>query len=205
MEEVNDLNTNVYVIVSGPPGSGKDECVNGIREKWVGGETILNRPLVEITISDFVKRGMLDSLCMRDRLTTDWDDDKDAPREEFNGKSFRQACITYSEDYMKPLQGEDVFSNKATDYLKSINPKHSLVLMTGVGFKVEVGSLVSMVDTDRILHLIVSREGHTFKGDSREAVYIPGAIEVNIENDSGVEELRDKAEEAVARFILEKK
>lgn len=82
------------------------------------------------------------------------------------GVSYRQWQIDYSEKFMKPLYGNDIFGRLFLDRVSHYNPKFFIPIVSDCGFQVEA----DILRDHNVLLFRMERDGCTFAGDSRQPV-----------------------------------
>ena len=125
----------------------------------------------------------------------DWfETTKDEPCGEFLGRTPREAYIAFSEQFMKPLHGVDIFGRLLLAELA----KHEddLVIVTDSGFREEAEVLVKHYGAHNVRHVRLHREGRTFSGDSRGYIDLTdlGVDPIDVDNNSTGEELAQTLE-----------
>lgn len=90
---------------------------------------------------------------------------KGEPLPILNGASFRQWQIDYSEKFMKPLYGNDIFGRLLLARCDEENV-HDIYVVSDCGFQIEC----DVLRNHNVLLIRMEREGCTFEGDSREYV-----------------------------------
>lgn len=162
------------ILLNGPPGSGKDTAALHIREQF-------NRsslPYPDCFLDRFSmpnKRAFaatVGAYCSPDGIVQDWEEIKNDPHILLNGRSYRNWQQDFSERFMKPLYGEDIFArlliNRIHDVVDEDCPNAFFVIPDS-GFQVEVDALARMRDIWD-MHLIRITERGTYEGDTREFV-----------------------------------
>jgi hypothetical protein len=113
------------------------------------------------------------------------------------GVSYRQWQIDFSEKFMKPLYGDDIFTRMFYARIRAIEETmvrngnrdekqaQSLFIVADCGFDVELKALLNYgVPADDILLMRVHRPGCTYKGDSRSFIHNEDVLSCDIHNDS---------------------
>jgi len=170
-----------YILVNGAPRSGKDT----IAKHFVN--TYPKRSFFE-RFSRPHKEAFAAMAC------ADIDEWFDVPLYERDksaiipwlGVSYRQWQIDFSEKFMKPLYGNDIFGRMLVDRTTGFFGATPIII-PDCGFQVEVDCLKD----ERCLLIRVGREGYTFENDSREYVEpAPGWTYTQILNNSTEAELK---------------
>lgn len=179
------------IALNGPPRSGKDT---------VGGEFVKTlRDAREFKFASPLKRATHASfnLMVPENF---FEDVKDQQREEFFGRTPRQAYINHSEFYMKPLYGKDIYGKLMARQLRHYSgkkggPKYAVI--TDCGF---IEELLALQDAHNIILIRVLREGHDFKNDSRSYIHWHRMVEFN--NTDGLDMLRYKVQQLCRELRL---
>ena len=156
------------IILNGPPNSGKDF----IADKLIA-LTLENTKVAHLKFSAPIKSAVHNILNIATSGPNKLDIEilKDTERPEFYGKTPRQAYIEFSEEYMKPMYGTDIFGRLL---LKKIEEKKSYgyksIIISDGGFNDEVQVLLNSYPQLHIVKLF--RKDCTFKNDSRDYVTV---------------------------------
>lgn len=159
------------ILLNGPPRSGKDTLGNMLRERnLASGE---NRVVLE-KFAEPIKRHFAASW----GVSLEWiEANKDRPFMEGSTTTVRQMLIAYSENYLKPLLGKNIFGRLlcarigadqsgilASIYAKT-NTSDDVVVITDSGFSAEAQVVIDAGYDVRLIRL--HRTGCDFTGDSR--------------------------------------
>ena len=203
-------------LFNGPPRSGKDTAVDycynhpscaagiGMPEKFA-------RPLKRAFAATFNTR--YDPVTGSQK--TNWGYDYEAHKDEiipFLGCSYRQWQIDYSEKYMKPMYGVDIFGRLLVDRLRNIVPPCSPAdehppeviptqYISDSGFAEEAIYLAREFGEENVLLVRCHRPGCDFTGDSRSYLYGILPNETDVVNDSSLDEYHGKIRRVVRDFI----
>jgi hypothetical protein len=188
------------ILLNGPPRSGKDECAKMLFSKQIGTRSV---PFPHwFRMSQPIKDAIRVTWNMTEQEQAFYEKNKEAPQRAFNGKSYRQVQISFSEDWMKQQFGPRVFGELALTRLrKSIA---SVFVCSDCGFAEEVEPLFLMFEKKDTVILRLTRPGYSFKGDSRSYISIPGVTTLHIQNDGSLNMLLENVE-AVTRMWLDDK
>ncbi|MFB1731195.1 hypothetical protein ACEY67_20875 [Salmonella enterica subsp. enterica] len=150
------------IILNGPAGCGKDTLARALVEMgFAKGTTSFKNPMFNIALAVLGPEAyheFLDGYDDRDR--------KEKPESFLNGLSRRQFMIAISEQFIKPVFGDDYFGK----YLSGNLPDGDEVfVVSDGGFESEVAPIVAAGHDVRIVRL--HRNGYTFTGDSRGYLY----------------------------------
>lgn len=151
------------IIFNGPPGCGKDYAINHLCRT-----TSIS---FSLKTSTYPREAIINSLGLNKFESDDYYNQyKDVPLEELGGMSFRQAMIAFSEEFMKPKFGRDVFGKVMARDLECIKHLGCQYVFTDCGFSEEIIGLIENVDKDDVSLIQIHRNGHSFDGDSRSYV-----------------------------------
>nr|DAL40174.1 MAG TPA_asm: helicase UvrD/REP helicase N-terminal domain [Caudoviricetes sp.] len=156
------------IILNGPAGCGKDTLAMALVEMgFAKGTASFKNPMFNIALAALgpdAYREFLDGYDDRAR--------KERPEGFLNGLSRRQFMIAISEQFIKPVFGDDYFGK----YLAGNLPDGDEVfVVSDGGFASEVAPIVAAGHDVRIVRL--HRDGYTFDGDSRGYLYDVGGDE----------------------------
>lgn len=130
------------------------------------------------------------------------------------GVSYRQWQIDFSEKYMKPCYGDDIFTRMFYTRIKQTEARmisdgsydehqeNSLFVVADCGFNVELKALLNYgVSPDDMLLMRIHRPGCTYKGDSRSYIYNKDVLSCDINNDSTKQVYYDRAIAAMKMWL----
>lgn len=184
-----------FILFNGPPRSGKDTAAKFAYDYIKANH--LNRlfPLWE-KFSFPNKRafaGMMGAVCDSWGVVEPYEQIKDEPIQAL-GFSYRQWQIDYSEKFMKPVYGQDIFGRLLLDRLAFYNMNLFVPIVSDCGFQVEC----DVLRDHNVLLFTLYREECSFEGDSREYVEpAPGWRYHDLVNEGSLDDLRAKVETAV--------
>lgn len=190
------------VLLNGPAGCGKDTVGNIIRWHFnkksapepFGYET--GDPCECISPADYLK-DVTHELFGLACDTYKYEKMKNLLHSDFQTKhmgilSPRKAYIHVSENIMKPMFGEHVFSERLVSRIERMFKNAPLIVNTSLGFAAEAAYLRAYYGADNLLLIRIKRPGCTFDGDSRRYVYTPADIQQHeIYNDKTSNYLQD--------------
>lgn len=202
----------VFILLNGPAGSGKDTAGEMLKYH------LRNKEDIVFQLEKFAQpiKDAMRVMCPVVFKVDSFDDyetskeAKDRPREDFFGKSSRDLQIAFSEGYIKPLFGEDIFGklmlrriNENGQYRDDI--KH-IIAVTDSGFVPEAEVLVNHYGADRILLINIERPGYGFSGDSRDYIDLDkhGVTRVTLNNDADERVFEERLIKIVSDFIEHK-
>lgn len=178
--------TPKIILLNGAPRSGKDTFGKRFAKKHGGKVMKFAEPIKAACAAMYCggSRALFDSY--------DTPEEKDKAHAVFFGKTTREVQISISEEYMKPLYGQDIFghilSNSLDRDIQDERRAHSPVyFITDSGFDKEAFVLINRFGVENIKLIRLHRDGHTFKGDSRGYVNLDkqGITGTDIDNIEG--------------------
>lgn len=179
----------LLILLNGPPRSGKDTAATYIAAKYDDYNPKIDRMSLPIKAAFFAM--MYDETPEHD--DNFYENSKESQIPIFSRKSptsFRQWQIDFSEKFMKPYYGDEIFARLFLDRLLDTAP---LVIVPDCGFSIEVYVLYNELPPDDILLIQLHRPGCDFTHDSREYVSAPaGNFTFMIDNDGNPEHLYRK-------------
>lgn len=159
----------IAVVLSGPPGCGKDTIAN-----------------IFVDTGFFVKRQFKDVLYEHTAKHFKVDLDKfihyaserslkdSKSLAGLGGRTPRQALIHVSEDIYKPREGSDYFgrveASSVEEYFRRVDSTSYVIYPDG-GFPDELGAIDNSYDCIFVVRL--HRDGFSFEGDSRNYIHLP--------------------------------
>lgn len=192
------------ILFNGPPGCGKDTAARYL---------IHNRYDLPGTIR-FDRMSMPNKRAFAGTVGAEidrwgnvekWEDRKDEPSLLLGGKSYRQWQIDYSESFMKPLYGGDIFPRLFADrHSHRFEDKYYTVLVPDCGFDIEVLTLRKLLPKAGILLIRIHRTGFDFSLDSRS--YITPTPEMGVaflavDNDRSKADFEKKIAEHIKEYF----
>lgn len=180
------------VLLNGPAGSGKDT----IAQKMIAfgyEQCEFKESLFEIAykvsgVCPFVWHSRYE-----DRVL------KETPWEALGGLTQRELLIKISEEWVKPVFGEDHFGKLAEISAGGLIEKGYDVVFSDSGFQEESGALIDSFGTRNVILIRLIRDGYTFDGDSRSYIdpeYGQPYLELKLEEGNP-----DLAVDEIIRFI----
>lgn len=190
-----------FVLFSGPPRAGKDTAAKAVVMNLYYKYTMVWEKFSFPHKRAFA--GMMKSNISVDGHVPGYEENKNEVIPEL-GVSYRQWQIDYSEKFMKPLYGEDVFARLL---LARVNERKStdgyLCVISDCGFQVEIDTLIKAVPPKKILFVRLLRDGTSYDGDSRGDVR-PNNSDVDyiaLYNDKDTEDLEKKVTKLVGGWL----
>ena len=139
-------NRPALILISGPPRAGKSRFGKYL-SGWLGAD--------HFALSDKLKQMTHSHYGIGDCSVMEFEDCKDEPRREFNGRTPRQAYIEFSENTLKPRMGTDWLGKVACDRVAGNLSDGVVSVISGVGFIDEVRPLILCAGAERCLHIHV--------------------------------------------------
>lgn len=184
------------ILFNGPPGCGKDTMAKAIWDKrWTlpgswrfDRMSMPNKRAFAGTTDSFHKLNAFGH-------NSEWEPKKDLPDPLLHGKTYRQWQIEFSEDFMKPLYGDDIFPRLFADrnHERLIDPNFHF-LVPDLGFEIELRALRTMYPQLKILAVRIYRDGCDFSSDSRGYLEPDlSSLFLIVHNNGTLEELETKA------------
>lgn len=152
--------------ISGPPRSGKDSV------GYVLARLLKDRHRITVAVRS-LSMPMRQTVYMMLGLPYSlehYENNKDVPLDDLGGKTIRQAMIALSEDHVKPSYGHGFW---AKSLIHSVPAEAHVVIVTDMGFDVEVEVLREHYGAERCVWPQVTRPGTSFENDSRSYVGDP--------------------------------
>jgi hypothetical protein len=119
--------------------------------------------------------------------------EKDTPQPLFNGLTPRQVMIRFSEEFMKPNLGSDIFGKLACMRLRSSVGNLQCVVISDSGFYAEILPIIQAYGAANCLQIVLHRKGCTFEGDSRSVWHDRRVCSIDIYNDHSMNRLQSVA------------
>lgn len=184
------------ILVNGPPRSGKDTTMQVLRNHF-------SKPIVHEKFARPHKEAF--AAMMGAKIDRDFNVE---PFESTKGEvipllgvSYRQWQIDFSEKFMKPLYGTNIFGRLMVNRLKTLLPL-DVVIITDCGFQEEIDELATHIKPSSLLLLRLKRAGTNFVGDSRGYVTSKGAFaEEWVYNDGSKDTLKSHLLPKVGNFL----
>lgn len=186
------------ILLNGPPSSGKDTVARMLIEYLTTVSMSSNRLL---RMSHPIKRAFAGTFGYEiDEMgnVDYWEQRKDEPSILLGGKSYRQWQIDFSEKFMKPLYGEDIFAKIFVSDVAVRPAKY--IIVPDCGFEIEADTVGRLMPEDLIMLVQIRRPGCDFSKDSRNYVYAKHVpLTIQLDNDAGLDVLSSKAMELLSR------
>lgn len=131
---------------------------------------------------------------------------KDEPTVIFEGLSYRNAQISFSEGWLKPTFGQEVFGRLAARRLRNNmtqDPVQRLYVCSDSGFASEVEPLLEVFKPENVLLVCIYRDGKTFEGDSRSYIKLPGVTTISLTNNGTVDQYYDAVDHIATTWLNE--
>lgn len=183
------------ILLNGCPRCGKDTAADYLVSELGAHAFKFSRP-----IKDAIKAAFQLSDVEVDALEAA----KSESAELFSGMSYRGIQISFSEDWLKPNLGQDVFGRLAARHLSRIikcYPNNQLFVSSDSGFAAEAEPVVDIFGPENTLLICVYRDGFSFEGDSRSYIDLPGVTRVSVTNNGSVSEYQDAIRNLVLGWV----
>lgn len=198
------------ILLNGPPYSGKDTAAKHIQNVFPVASPDHNgykRPALDRMSMPIKKAfaGLINAQCTPDGIVEPYESHKEEIIPQL-GVSYRQWQIDFSEKFMKPLYGENIFGRSIVPRITRRFAKGiaNLVVIPDCGFQIEVSEIYSSFDPKDILLMRCHRPGFYFSNDSRSYVHAPkGCTYAALYNDSSVESFQKYVESAVKLWLAD--
>ena len=193
------LNLPHFLFLNGPPGSGKSTLARMITEShpsaWRESFAEPIRDMIRAVF--FPEWGPLDS--PRDFRDQKVKDSKLAelanlnlPDEVFDiDPTLREAMIAFSETYMKPRFGSDIFGRLCFKRCVEQTQFYSSFIIDDLGFSDEAKFIIARVGADNCHLVRLHRVGCSFSNDSRSYLSLPGVQTLDLNNNGHPTEMMD--------------
>lgn len=192
------------ILLNGPPRSGKDSAALAIEDFCI--ERGLGIAHDKMSLPNKAAFAGMMGLSIEDDFRVEpWEGKKEEIIPKL-GTSYRQWQIDFSERFMKPAYGEDIFARLLIDRIDFYgDPKYSIevAVISDCGFQIEVDTLLKDGRYDPLL-IRCHRPGFTFEGDSRQYVNlrnIEGSRALDLHNNGGIPEWNVLVVHAVASWL----
>jgi len=183
------------IFFNGPPRSGKDTIVNELLKRYSSCENI--------KFSNPLKTALPVFFGLSQQQINLLEIEKEIPKDYLLGKSWREAQISLSEEWAKPVFGSRVFGDITLNIIK--NSTNQLFLVSDSGFQEEAGSLIDFFGNDNCLLIRIARDGTNFDNDSRSYwKNIYDIDDVTLHNNKTIQAAVDKTNEIINYWIARK-
>lgn len=138
-------------------------------------------------MSQVIKRAICEAFNIPWVIHRQYEEDKDSPMDIFNGQTYRQVQISFSEDWLKPQFGDDILGHIMQRQLKQQTVEYAIL---DCGFREEIIPVIDAYARSNVLIIQLEREGCSFDGDSRsyiDADGLHGVKQVRINNQHDIE------------------
>ena len=190
------MKRGLYVILNGPPGSGKDAIANQIRVS--GCSSFIRTHHAEIK-EELFKQALAISGISRKEWFDRYDDRelKEKPWKRLGMLSQREFMIKLSENFTKPIFGKEFYGMLAADSHLSKIRMGDLVIFSDGGFQEELEAMAKVVGSEQIFVVRLHREGCSFDKDSRDYLEWPNSVDIH--NDRALLETVSRVKHAILK------
>lgn len=187
------------LLLNGPPRSGKDTIAQILQKR---ASSSIHLEKFALPIKTCVPLAFsIDRETWNNELDTA--SNKDLPNDLFYGETPRDVQISFSEDWLKPLCGKDIFGKLALRRLEWICTRgFGTVIFSDSGFAPEAQVLIDRFGAEAIQLWRINREGCNYKGDSRGYINLDGVRTYDVPNNGSLNDLRDLIEPLFDAFTL---
>ena len=163
-------------LLNGPPYCGKDSLADFVINN--------DRTFGKMSLAFPIKESMKAFFGLTEEQYRLFDSDrawKDRKQDIFLGKSWRQVCIDFAEEFVKPVHGPEIFGHLLVNRIKTIrSPKQGFnVIVSDCGFTDEVKPIIRTFGEKNVHVIKIQRPGSSYENDSRgyvghEELNLPG-------------------------------
>jgi hypothetical protein len=160
------------ILLSGPPGCGKD-TFGSMLEKALWVDAVPNS--MQLKFAGPIKEFFKNTYCHGDQAEFEWyekRENKDIPHDALMGKTPREIQIAYSEMFMKPFHGSDIWGRMLGDKIQYEMTHNEIeyFIVTDLGFESEYDYLQNRYGSENIIIIEIRRKGCDFSKDSRNFI-----------------------------------
>lgn len=187
------INLPKYTFINGPPGSGKSTLAEILtkNDPTLYRESFVN-PIRDMMYAVFYPEEGPISFSFDLRVEANKAQSMAFlnPEQPSHTMTNRQAMISFSEKWMKPVFGDDIFGRLAHARCKEQEDFYDRFVFDDSGFAGEAEYIIEKEGPENCLLIRLYRDGASFKGDSRSYIQLRPEVQyVDIQNDSSLEEL----------------
>lgn len=180
---------NTFILVNGPPRSGKDTFGKALAERF---ENVLVVKFA--TILKYMAHAIYG---INYTASEHFDAVKDVPASEFFGRTPRDVYKAVSEKLMKPLHGPRIFGKLLADKLENEDlwgSQEKILVVTDSGFRDEALELIDRFHDDAQFILVRLNRGeeYNFANDSRSYIDLPGITTIDLDSSGTIEEFKQR-------------
>lgn len=159
-------------ILNAPPNSGKDVIADHLVQKRGYHKEQFKTPL-------FVIAAAMLGLSLQRFMTLYQDREYKESKHPTIGMSIRELMIKISEDFVKPICGQNAFGVLAARRITQSDTHDDFVFSDG-GFVKEIESLCDTFGKDTVVIIRIHRKGCNFENDSRKYITDKDADELGV-------------------------
>lgn len=176
----------LVIILNGPPGSGKDTIADYLE---------FISPTSPITTHRRMKDTLfIQALALSQIPEKEWFDRyedrrlKEQPWDKLGGLSVREFMIKVSEEYVKPIFGEDFYGRQVSDVCKDAVASGESVVFSDGGFESEFDFIINTVGKENVILVQLYRDGCSFDSDSRNYLDDKKVTTIKVHNNGTIED-----------------
>ena len=198
------------VFVNGPPRSGKDTFCKHLQAMLSVNSAAKHNGLIPIPMkfAEPIKSSVATTfnLTAQQAYNNFETEKKDQISPRFYGKTPREVLISFSEHWLKPAFGNNIFGRLALHRMvhKATSFPAAVFIFPDSGFQSEFDVIYDdfhKCGNPAVYGVHMYREGCTFDGDSRSYIDFRGAVQYTVQNDGTEEHLRSIASQIATAII----
>lgn len=165
------------VFINGPPRSGKDTLAKLLMQSIGRGRIYKMTTPMDMAIKQAFNIPNDEWMRLREQ-------GKDMAYDKFAGKTLRQVLIEFSERFMKPNFGQNIFGTLAVEHLRDSQGMSQAVFISDSGFVDESIPIAEHFGYKNCVQLVLERDGCSFENDSRSVWSHDKIVQIRINNNS---------------------
>jgi hypothetical protein len=180
-----------FILLNGPPHSGKDTVAKMVIDNLSDSEYLVSHEKFSAPLKEAFAAMMEGDI--NNFVVEHYEDHKEEVVPCL-GVSFRQWQIDFSEKFMKPLYGNDIFGRLLVQRINDSRLDADddwIFVISDCGFQIEVDHILKSIPKEDIFLIRLHREGTSFDGDSRSYVAAPNCEELDFRNNASLNILEE--------------